>query len=64
MNLSCYKFFLLLIVIIVICLLKEDAALVRTLLYIVAGGVLTAKSRLGADRLYIPAFFKMGELKK
>lgn len=45
MNLSCYKFFLLLIVIIVICLLKEDAALVRTLLYIVAGGVLTAKSR-------------------
>lgn len=30
---------------IAICLLKEDAAFMRTLLYIIAGSVLTAKSR-------------------
>lgn len=45
LHISYYKFFLLLFVMIAICLLKEDAALVRTLLYIIAGSVLTAKSR-------------------
>lgn len=45
LHISYYKFSLLLFVMIAICLLKEDVALVRTLLYIIAGSVLTAKSR-------------------
>lgn len=45
LHISYYKFFLLLIMLIAICLLKEDAAFMRTLLYIIAGSVLTAKSR-------------------
>lgn len=45
LHISYYKFFLLLIMLIAICLLKEDSAFMRTLLYIIAGIVLTAKSR-------------------
>lgn len=45
LHISYYKFFLLFIIIIAICLVKEDVAILRTLLYIIAGSVLTAKSR-------------------
>lgn len=45
LHISYYKFFLLLIIIIAICLVREDVAFVRILLYIIAGSVLTAKSR-------------------
>ncbi len=45
LHISYYKFFLLFIIIIAICLVKEDVAFMRTLLYIIAGSVFTAKSR-------------------
>lgn len=45
LHISYYKFFLLFIIIIAICLVKEDVAILRTLLYIIAGSVLTAKTR-------------------
>lgn len=45
LHISYYKFFLLFIIIIAICLVNEDVAFMRTLLYIIAGCIFTAKSR-------------------